>query len=134
MIDVESETLVQFPDARSAFPGDRRISLATLHRWRQKGVRGVKLETKLIGGFRYTSREAIARFIEAQNADDVPCAPAITPAQRRRQSEAARQELVKIGVASQNADDVPATPASTQAQRRRRQSASVRQELEEIGR
>jgi hypothetical protein len=98
MIDVEAETLIQFPEARSAFPGDRRVSLATLHRWRQKGVRGVKLETTLIGGLRYTSKEAIVRFIAAQNAHDTPAAPAppaITASQRRRQSEAARQELVR---------------------------------------
>ena len=97
-IDVESETLVQFSEARSAFPGNRRVSLATLHRWRQRGVRGVKLETVLIGGLRYTSREAIARFIAAQNVDDTPAAPVITQAQRRRQSESARQELERMGV------------------------------------
>ena len=98
-IDVQSETLISFSDARSAFPGIvRRLSLATLHRWRLNGVRGVKLETVLIGGLRYTSREAIARFIAAQNADDAPAAPVITPAQRLRQSESARQELERMGV------------------------------------
>jgi|GEM_PF-648450 len=97
-IDVQTETLVSFSDARSAFPGiDRRLSLATLHRWRLHGVRGVRLETVLIGGLRYTSREAIDRFIQAQNAADVPAA-VITPAQRRRQSEAARAELERAGV------------------------------------
>lgn len=98
-IDVQAETLVHFPDARSAFPGiDRRLSLATLHRWRLNGVRGVKLETVLIGGLRYTSREAIVRFIAAQNADDAPSAPVITATQRRRQSEAARLALQEIGL------------------------------------
>lgn len=97
-IDCELETLMTFDEARTAFPGDRRLSLATLHRWRLHGVRGVKLETLLIGGLRYTSREAIARFIAAQNADDAPAAPVITPAQRRKQSEAARTELKRIGV------------------------------------
>ena len=97
-IDVDNETLFQFPEARSEFPGDRRVSLATLHRWRQKGVRGVKLETVLIGGLRYTSREAIARFIAAQNAADAPVTPTVTPAQRRRQSEAARAALERMGV------------------------------------
>ena len=85
-IDTELETLLTFDDARTAFPGDRRLSLATLHRWRLNGVRGVKLETVLIGGLRYTSREAISRFIAAQNADEFPAAPAITPTQRRRQA------------------------------------------------
>ena len=97
-IDVEFETLVQFPEARSAFPGDRRVSLATLHRWRLKGVRGVKLETTLIGGLRYTSKEAIVRFIAAQNADDAPVSPGITPAQRRVQALAAQLALQEAGV------------------------------------
>lgn len=98
-IDVQSETLISFSDARSAFPGiDRRLSLATLHRWRLNGVRGVKLETVLIGGLRYTSREAIARFIQAQNANDAPAAPVITASQRRRLSEAARLALQEAGI------------------------------------
>ena len=97
-IDTELETLLTFDDARTAFPGDRRLSLATLHRWRLNGVRGVKLETVLIGGLRYTSREAISRFIAAQNADDVPAAPAITPTQRRRQAQAAQRALQEAGL------------------------------------
>ena len=96
-IDTALETLLTFEDARTAFPGDRRLSLATLHRWRLNGVRGVKLETVLIGGLRHTSREAIDRMIVAQNADDAPVA-AITPTQRRKQSEAARTELERMGV------------------------------------
>jgi hypothetical protein len=97
-IDCEAETLITFSDARTAFPGDKRLSLATLHRWRLNGVRGVQLETALVGGLRYTSLEAIARFIAAQNAADAPATPAITPAQRRRQSEAARLALQEAGI------------------------------------
>jgi hypothetical protein len=97
-IDCEAETLIHFPDARSAFHDDKRHSLASLHRWRLKGVRGVKLETVLICGLRYTSKEAIARFIAAQNADDVPAAPAITPTQRRRQAQAAQRALQEAGL------------------------------------
>jgi hypothetical protein len=98
VIDTETETIIAFSEARNAFPGiDRRLSLATLHRWRLNGVRGVKLETVLIGGMRYTSREAIARFIAAQNADESQT-PSTTPAQRFRQTEAAQAELEKIGV------------------------------------
>ena len=96
-IDTERETLVSFSDARSSFRDGRRKSLATLHRWRLRGVNGVKLETCLIGGMRFTSLEAISRFIALQNADDAP-AVSITSAQRRRQSEAARVELEKMGV------------------------------------
>ena len=100
-IDVQSETLISFSDARSAFPGiDRRLSLATLHRWRLNGIRGIKLETVLVGGLRYTSREAIVRFITSQNADNLPAAatPVITASQRRKQCESARIELEKMGI------------------------------------
>lgn len=97
-IDTATETIVSFNDARSAFKDGRRKSLATLHRWRLRGVKGVRLESILIGGLRYTSLEAIDRFIAAQNADDAPAVPVITASQRRRQSEAARAELERMGV------------------------------------
>lgn len=96
-IDIKKEMMLRFDAARTAFHDDRRHSLATLHRWRLNGVRGVRLETCLIGGLRYTSKEAICRFISAQNADEQPVAE-ITPAQRRRQSEAARLALKAAGV------------------------------------
>lgn len=96
-IDIESETLIEFQHASGAFPGERRPAIATLHRWRQRGVRGVKLETVLIGGIRYTSREAIVRFIAAQNPNDVPATHVITATQRRKLAEAAHRALRKAG-------------------------------------
>lgn len=95
-IDVNAETLVQFTEAAKAFPG-RKPCIQTLHRWRLRGVRGNKLDTCLIGGIRYTSREAIQRFIEAQNAGDPP-AKASTTRQCTKRSAAARQELEAMGV------------------------------------
>ncbi len=95
-IDIESETVISLGAACREFPPNGR-SNATMARYIQKGIRGVKLETVKIGGRRYTSREAIARFITAQNAADAPQV-AITPQQRRKQAEAARAELRKAGV------------------------------------
>lgn len=95
-IDSRVETLIPFTQAGEAFPGKDRVSPATLHRWRLHGVRGCRLETLLVGGLRYTSTEAIDRFIQAQN--DESSAVTMTPAQRRRQSEAARHELEKMGI------------------------------------
>lgn len=96
-IDVTNEELITFNEARDAFPGGRRPALATLHRWRLDGIRGVRLETAQIGGSRFTSREAIVRFLKTQNADQIPV-PQFTPSQRQRMSEAARKELAAIGV------------------------------------
>lgn len=95
--DVDAEDLIPFCEARSAFPGGKRLSLATLHSWRLHGVRGTHLETVLIGGSRYTSAEAIRRFIADQYADQTPV-PSITPSQRRRQAETANKVLVEAGL------------------------------------
>ncbi|MEJ7590355.1 MAG: DUF1580 domain-containing protein [Planctomycetaceae bacterium] len=96
-IDFEAETIITLGEACRAFPPNG-ISDATMARWIQKGVKGVKLETLLIGGRRVTSKEAICRFIAAQNPDESPAPAAISPAQRRRQSEAARQALQEAGI------------------------------------
>ena len=95
MIPHETEDLIPFELAGNSIPG--RPARCTLFRWTFKGVRGTRLETLLIGNKRFTSREAIARFIASQNADQTP-APSITPHQRQRQSEAARKELEKLGI------------------------------------
>jgi len=102
-IDYEMESIITLGEACRAFPPSG-VSDATMARWIQRGIKVktlgafVKLETLLIGGRRVTSREAIVRFIAAQNANDAPAAPVITASQRRKQSEAARAELEKMGV------------------------------------
>ena len=96
-IDPTNETLIPFNSAREAFPGGKRLSLATVHRWRVQGVRGTKLETILIGGSRYTSAEAIQRFIAAQNPAESP-EPAITGKQRRAMAETANRLLAEAGI------------------------------------
>ena len=94
-IDVDSEQLIPFTDATRSFPG-RSVCIQTLHRWRLHGVRGTKLETCMIGGFRFTSKEAISRFINAQNAGDSK--PANLTLLQRAKSAAARRELEAMGV------------------------------------
>lgn len=96
-IDFDSENIITLAEACRRVPPDG-VSTATMARWIQRGVRGVKLETIVIGGRRLTSVESLSRFFTAQNATDAPSAPVITATQRRRQSEAARTELEKMGV------------------------------------
>ena len=96
MIDQETETLLTPARSCKEFPGG--VGIATVWRYMSKGVRGVKLEYFVCGGKRWTSKEAISRFVDAQNTDQTPAPPAITPAQRRRQSEAARAELERAGI------------------------------------
>ena len=96
-ICTETETLIPFNAAREAFPGGKRLALQTLHRWRLHGVRGTKLETILIGGSRFTSAEAIQRFIAAQNPAESP-EPAITGKQRQKMAETANRLLAEAGI------------------------------------
>ena len=102
-IDIQTETVIGIGAGCREFPPDG-VADATMARFIQKGVKikatgeFVKLETIKIGGRRYTSKEAIARFIAAQNADDVPAAPTITPAQRQRQAKAAQRALQEAGL------------------------------------
>lgn len=95
MIDHEVEDLIPFETCGQLIPG--RPSRCTLFRWAFKGVRGAKLETLVCGHKRFVSKEAIARFIAAQNMGDA-LEPSISPKQRAAQSQAARRELEKLGI------------------------------------
>ncbi len=62
------EELVSLREACSLFPGRKNLSPVMIQQWRSRGVFGICLETMLIGGRRFTSKEAIGRFLEAINA------------------------------------------------------------------
>ena len=95
MIDASTETLIRFQEAGRRIPGNP--SVCALHRWRLNGVRGAKLETLLCGGVRFTSIEAISRFIAEQNRGETPT-PGITASQRRTQAETANRVLQEAGL------------------------------------
>jgi hypothetical protein len=69
MIDIERERLLTLKEACRAVPGraQKGLALSTVWRWALHGRKGHKLETVLVGGQRYTSREAIQRFVAALN-------------------------------------------------------------------
>jgi hypothetical protein len=100
MIDIGCEQLLSLPAAAASLPG--RPNLSTLHRWRLRGVRGVRLETCRIGGRRYTSTEALQRFAQACSAvrdgQQPEPAPVVLSAQRRKQIENARKVLDAAGI------------------------------------
>jgi hypothetical protein len=93
MIDHEREQLLSMTAAAKFLPG--RPSVETLWRWRTAGCRGHKLETLLFGGRRYTSREAIARFLAAINGEPIRTE---TPRQRERSIERAERRAAELGV------------------------------------
>jgi hypothetical protein len=67
VINVNEERLLTLAEAARSLPGGP-VHVSTIHRWRLRGVRGVKLEVLLRGGIRYTSSEALGRFYSAVTA------------------------------------------------------------------
>ena len=67
MIDPINDKLIPFGKLPSWCEKNlgHRISPSTLHRWRFRGIRGVKLETILIGGKRFTGESQLLFFFAA---------------------------------------------------------------------
>lgn len=70
MIDYEKEQLITFADAVASLPVP--IATATMRAWCTLGVDGVVLESCRIGGNRYTSKEAVERFLAKLNEQKAP--------------------------------------------------------------
>ncbi len=55
-------------DAVQTLSANSRPSPSTLYRWRKYGIKGIRLETVMIGGRRYVSRAALRSFVERMTA------------------------------------------------------------------
>ena len=65
------ENLISMKEACESFP--MPVSRSSIEKMIRRGTRGVRLETIFFCNKRYTSREAIRRFIERiQNTDEKP--------------------------------------------------------------
>lgn len=96
-IDISSERIVSLTEAAQVAPG--RPHLATVWRWALHGCRGVKLETIVSGGRRYTSHEAIGRFVAATTAVAAgQPAPKRTRAERAKAARRADAILARAGI------------------------------------
>lgn len=66
-IDIQQEQLVSFRELARALPRrrrDRPLHISTVHRWRSRGLNGVRLEAVRVGGQWNTSWEAFRRFCD----------------------------------------------------------------------
>lgn len=100
MINIQDEEVVSLTDATKHLPKRRagkRPHVATLYRWAQQGVRGVKLETIQVGGTLCTSLEALQRFCE-RCTDPSSRPPPSTPKSREREIKKAERELESAGI------------------------------------
>ena len=103
-IDISKETpfpLTQAPKAQPFKHAGREggpVSIQKVWRLATKGLRGVKLETILIGGTRCTTLDAIERFIMATQDGTPAPAAARTPTQRAKSHAKAMQRLEQVGI------------------------------------
>lgn len=101
MIDLQNETIQSLADG-AAYIGrltGRTPHAATVWRWADKGVAGIKLEVARVGGRKYTSAEAIQRFVDRCTEADGDATPARrTTRQRERAINAAEKRLALVGI------------------------------------
>lgn len=90
-VDFSCETPVSITEASAYVPGHPHV--ATLWRWILRGVRGVRLESFVRGGRRFTTCEAIERFIQATTAVSNSRIPRASTAAPASLSKARRQQL-----------------------------------------
>lgn len=95
MIDIHSEKIETLAEAAANTPG--RPNVSTIWRWCMKGVGGVRLESVVIGGQRFTSREARQRHADRLTAVHEGESPAPT-SKRRKAVDAANAELDAAGI------------------------------------
>jgi hypothetical protein len=98
MIDLETETLILPREVCRMFPGrsGKGIAICTVMRWMLKGRKGHKLESLIAGGQRYTSREAVGRFLTKLNRG-ADYRPNQQRADRAREAQRAEDELTAEG-------------------------------------
>ena len=95
LVDLEHDRLLSFREAAAMLPGGG-VNLSTLHRWRQKGVRGHVLQTVMVGGRRFIPLKFLEEFCAAISGGPLPTAE--RSRDRERRVEAARRELRARGV------------------------------------
>jgi hypothetical protein len=92
---MSAELLSEARISLTALAREQRVAVSTVWRWALRGVRGHRLECIHLGGRRYTTREAFARFIARTNGERVVSGQ--TPRQREAAIRAADRELDTIG-------------------------------------
>lgn len=103
---LQDEQVLTFSEATKALPpvNGKRPHASTIWRWARKGVNGIRLETRRLGGRFVTSIEALERFSKALaerppvNRSDVGALRPRTIKQRQRDIEQAERKLARAGI------------------------------------
>jgi hypothetical protein len=92
MIDIDHEQLRLLTKAADDVPGRPHIS--TMIRWALRGVKGTRLETVMVGGRRFTSIEAIQRFLTRLNEPGALAAQ--SPSEKRKLAIAQTDAMLDV--------------------------------------
>ena len=93
-INIRTETVVSYLDVVSnILPSrdGRRVHVGTLHRWRTRGLRGVRLHSVKLGGRWHTSVQALQRFFDSLTDED-----RMTPTDSGTTSDAVEHALTAL--------------------------------------
>ncbi|MBN8600539.1 MAG: DUF1580 domain-containing protein [Planctomycetes bacterium] len=95
MIEIDKENLVLLSEVPKILPkrNGKAVHLSACYRWMRSGLSGVRLETVLVGGQRFTSKEALNRFWHRVTAvrDGVPIEKAIVATSKPNAKQAAKE-------------------------------------------
>src|SRR5690348_8488540 len=102
MFDATCEQLIRLNDVPKlpwlpSLRAGKRISLATIHRWAAKGVKGRRLQTLRVGGALCTSQQWLLEFFERLGQPGPSPQAWRTPSQRQRAMASAERELASEG-------------------------------------
>ena len=91
-LDFQKENAITLREVPKYLPkrNAKKVHYSTVFRWVSKGARGRILESALIGGVRYTTVEAVERFLSAK--------PKASPNELGDLSEAIEAALKEAGV------------------------------------
>ena len=98
MISLSEQNVIPLKEACKLLPKRRsgkKPHVATLYRWADPGLRGVRLETLQVGDTLCTSPEALQEFCERLTKD---VAQPVTTDSRKREIAAAEAELDAAGI------------------------------------
>jgi hypothetical protein len=95
MIDPFSEHTFPLAEAARRLPrlrSNRPVAVSTVWRWARRGLRGVVLETALVGGVRVTSAAALREFFARLDRRPVSPRPTVV------NQDAVEKELDRVGI------------------------------------
>ena len=81
-LDLQKEQAITLAEVPNHVPkrNGKKVHYSTVYRWTKKGSRGRVLESVLVGGVRFTTVEAVNRFLNSCPSRQLSCDDSIVSA------------------------------------------------------